>query len=115
MSLITYSIRDELSIKFAEKIRKHFSLDRIILFGSTARKDDRIDSDLDICLIGNISRLSHSQRRLVDDIAGDFLLDNGLLINWLYFNDQQWEKNNLPIIKTIKNEGKLLWANEKID
>jgi predicted nucleotidyltransferase len=90
-------------------------IDGVILFGSTVRKMDRIDSDLDICLVGEKPQLTEADRNCINNIVNQYVLNEEIFINWIYFNVVDWNRAVLPIIKTIKKEGRILWENGKID
>lgn len=113
MMIISYSSRDEAAKRFAVEITTNLSVIRIILFGSTARRDDQINSDIDIAIIGE-KNLSLSQKDLINDIITQFLLNRGILINWIYLTKKDWDLNILPIVKSIHKEGIILWEKEKI-
>ena len=113
--MITYSKRDELSQEFALEITRHLKLEKIYLFGSTAKKKDRINSDIDICFIGKSDKLGNREKEIISNQVTEFLIEHAIVINWIYFNRNQWEKETIPITKTIKNEGKILWEKEKTE
>ena len=113
--MITYMKRDEIGKMFGRKLIEQISLEKIILFGSTVRKNDKISSDIDICLIGLFQKLDPRTRDVIDEVATDILLETGLVINWIYFADKTWKHDCVPIITTIKKEGEILWEKEKIE
>ena len=89
-------------------LKNGVALKAIYLFGSTARKDDKISSDIDICLIGP-HELSQEDREFINDTTGDIYVESCIAINWVYFSMREWNEGILPLIQTIKREGKLLW------
>lgn len=112
--MITYPKRDLISKECADKLKKSLPLDKIYLFGSTARKDDEISSDIDICLIGPFAKSDKTYKKLVNNITAELYIENSIMINWIYFHRSEWENEKYPIILTIKKEGKILWEKEKI-
>ena len=52
--------------RFAEETRKQLSVERVILFGSYARDEQRVESDIDVAVV-------------VDSIPGSFLQASALL------------------------------------
>jgi len=54
-------------------------VERIILFGSVARKEDREDSDIDVLVITNYD--SFKMQKLVSDIVVDILLKTGAYVS----------------------------------
>ena len=57
-----------------KKISKEFNINSIILFGSAARGENDIESDIDILVITN-ERLSRSERHKITDIAFDINME----------------------------------------
>lgn len=112
--MMSYSKRDKLSKLFVEKIREIIYVNMIYIFGSTSRKDDSISSDIDICIIGKEDMLSKSIKKKINDKVTDFVVNEGILINWIYFSLKEWQEKSLPIINTIKMEGKLIWERGKM-
>ncbi|MGV9171651.1 MAG: nucleotidyltransferase domain-containing protein [Promethearchaeia archaeon] len=112
--MITYPKRDHLSRECALRLKNTLTVDTIYLFGSTARRDDKVFSDIDICLVGPLEKLNREERVRINDITAEFYIDHFITINWIYFNNQEWNKEKLPLIKTIKTEGKVLWEKEII-
>lgn len=112
--MISYSKRDELSLDCASFLARAIPLKKIYLFGSTAREDDRITSDIDICLIGP-EELNRQNKETINEITADMYIESCITINWIYFSIGEWNKGILPLFKTIKREGRLLWEKEKIE
>ncbi len=102
--------------EFATRVSKLASLQEIILFGSTARGQDHPDSDIDIALVLDVASRDELKkvRDNVADIKMDLLLDWEVVINCLYFTKVEWEDSIEPIIRTIKQEGVVLWQKGKI-
>jgi predicted nucleotidyltransferase len=111
--IISYSLRDETAKRFAVEIASSLPVLKIILFGSTARRDDQIKSDIDIAIIGE-KNLSLTQKDQINETITNFLLDRGILINWIYILKNEWNLNLLPIVKSIRKEGIILWEKERI-
>lgn len=111
--VITYNKRDNMMKLLIQQIQREIkTIEQIILFGSTVRQDDRLNSDIDVALIGK-QALDTNQRNKINDIVTNLLVDHGILINWIYFLQEKWEQNTHDVIKNIKEEGKLLWVKEK--
>ncbi|MFO8017747.1 MAG: nucleotidyltransferase domain-containing protein [Promethearchaeia archaeon] len=111
--MISYPKREYLSKECAHKLKNSVVLNKIYLFGSTARRDDTPSSDIDICLVGPLNKLNRESRKIINNITAAIYIDNYLIINWIYFNLGEWKREKFPIIKTIKKEGKVLWEKEK--
>lgn len=93
------------------RLVEHFQPERIYLFGSRARGDERDDSDYDILVVVNESREPHyirSARALKAiedlDLSGEILV----------FTRDQFEEQQVAaasLSSTVLREGRLLYAN----
>lgn len=111
----SYLERDKLAQRFANTITNFLDVQLIVLFGSTAQKMDLLSSDIDIAIIGNNEKLTKSEKNQISNIILDALLQDGIVINWVYIPLNQWERNMLPLIKEIRQRGKILWVKEKTE
>jgi len=85
-------------------------VERVILFGSYATKNETVDSDIDICLVSNKTKDTLEQRK---DQLEDFFYDKYLCHLSIYIsNEKDFEEEALPIIKEIKEEGIELWSKQ---
>ena len=85
-------------------------LDRVILYGSTARGTAKEDSDVDIAILLHPG----ASRKMYDDLL-DLLvnleLEYGKVLSVIRIDTEKfaaWE-NVIPFYKNIKNEGIILW------
>ncbi|MDR3062679.1 MAG: nucleotidyltransferase domain-containing protein [Methanobrevibacter sp.] len=98
--------RKELTINFAKSL-DYLDIEKIILFGSVARGDDKKDSDIDILII------THDENKIEKEVynkVSNFLLETMEYIsvkikNINYYN---LHKNKSLFFKNIKNEGVLI-------
>lgn len=85
-------------------------VERVILFGSYATKNETGDSDVDICLVSNKTKDTLEQRK---EQLEDFFYDKYLCHLSIYIsNEKDFEEEALPIIKEIKEEGIELWSKQ---
>jgi len=93
----------ELAKEFAKSLK---DVEKIILFGSVARGEDKEDSDVDILII------SRNKLKTKDKVIGkamDILLDKGAYISIKVFTPQEFERlKNTHFISQIKKEGVLI-------
>ena len=79
--------------------------DRLILFGSQARGDEREDSDWDLLLLLNKSK----KEKADEDKAFKFVLmgwDYGTYLSIKIYTEEQWEKGKMfPFYKNIEKDG----------
>lgn len=84
-------------------------IEKIILFGSKARGDDKEGSDTDILVI--IKNASIELKNTITDMAYDIILKYGVNIETIIFNSEEWSKftkNPTSFAYCVLNEGKEL-------
>ena len=93
----------ELAKEFATSLK---DVERIILFGSVARGEDKEESDVDIMII------SRDKLKTKDDVIGKataLLLDKGVYISVKVISPQEFERlKNTHFIAQIEKEGVLI-------
>lgn len=80
----------------------------LFIYGSYIRNEANKDSDIDICLIYNSSKISELQINLYVDNICDSLLDKyGIIINILCFKEEYYlkYKKSSPLFFNILKEG----------
>ena len=77
---LNHQNKKEISDLFVKALKEKFgdSIDRVILFGSVARGEDREDSDIDVLIITDYD--SFKMQRSVSDIVVDTLPRTGVYI-----------------------------------
>ncbi|OFZ70933.1 MAG: DNA polymerase III subunit beta [Betaproteobacteria bacterium RBG_16_58_11] len=95
---------------FIAKVSAQYAVADAILFGSRARRNSRMDSDLDIAVV-----LRGSRGRFVDtklalaDIAYDVLLETGILIQALPLWEDELKQperyTNPDLLRNISRDG----------
>ena len=96
--------------ELCSKIAEVFPNDSIeaIIFGSYARGDASVDSDLDVLLLVDASREAIARRNWqVGNIAAELLLDYGILVSPVVENREYFKMNAeaLPFYRNINQEG----------
>ena len=88
------------------------NLEKIIMFGSYARGDNKTGSDIDIMILVNISDIEAKafQKKLLDGTY-DFNLDNDVEINPMMHSKELFYKwvDNYPLFSNIEKEGVVLY------
>ena len=89
-------------LKFHKEILKEFEPvgkhAKIILFGSLARGNYRLDSDIDLAIITNDKNLA----KLASSIADKILAEHGKLVTLKFIENKDFEKGKSPLIDEIK-------------
>ena len=89
------------------------NLDKIILFGSYARGDNKRGSDIDIMILVNISDIEAKefQKKLFGKTY-DFNMNNNVEINPITHSKELFDKwvDNYPFFNNIEKEGVVLYT-----
>lgn len=97
--------RKQVAIEFAESL-KHKEIDKIILFGSVARGDDKEDSDIDILII------THDKDKIEEEILDksfDFILKTREYISTTIIPIEHYNKyKDFSFFSTVDKEGILI-------
>ncbi len=85
----------------------------IVLFGSYARGDFRVDSDMDIMVLVNCTKeKAINYRKQISRLASRLGLENDIEISLLIRDRETFERDKevLPFYKNIKEEGVKLYG-----
>ncbi|MDR3290557.1 MAG: nucleotidyltransferase domain-containing protein [Methanobrevibacter sp.] len=97
--------RRELAINFAKSL-KYKEIEKIILFGSVARNDDKKDSDIDILII---TQNIDDELNLEDDIADkvfDILIETKEYLSVKFIPKKHYEEHsNFSFYLNVKKDG----------
>ncbi|MCM1498898.1 MAG: nucleotidyltransferase domain-containing protein [Clostridium sp.] len=86
------------------------NIDQIILYGSMARGEQSMESDIDIALI-LYSEMKDDEKRLLIDWSAEFDFSHDCVLSIVDIAKEQFEKWNdiLPFYRNIRKEGVMLW------
>ena len=94
-------IEEKLKLDLESIFKKYKEIEKVVLFGSRARQDNKYNSDIDLCLFGeNITHLI--QAKVTMDIEE---INTPLSFDILNFNELTKQK----LIENIKNEGIVIY------
>jgi predicted nucleotidyltransferase len=97
--------RKQLAIDFAMSLN-YPEIEKIILFGSVARNEDKKDSDIDILII---AKNKHKVENQIYDKAYDVYLNEDENISVKLFSLEDYEYNkNTNFISNVEKEGILI-------
>jgi len=92
-----------------QQIIEKYKPEKIILFGSAARGDRNLDSDVDFLIIKKETPLYGSDR--IRELSR--LIDRNIAVDLLIYRPEEFEKwlrMGDPFLKTVLKEGKLLYG-----
>lgn len=90
-------------------LKSQFDIARIILFGSKARGDDRLDSDIDLLVLTN-TPASQAEKAEIVGALFDLELELNVVLSVMVVGADEWELGGLqalPIHARIQEEGVL--------
>ena len=94
----------------AEGLRMKFPVDRVILFGSTARGDRDEHSDIDLLIL--TSRPLHwREEKTIVEILFDIGMEHDVIFSPLFASTGEWDGGlftNFPVFHEINREGALV-------
>lgn len=103
-SIQTLNHQEERAIQtFIAQLNKHFgeAVSNILLYGSKARGDDRMDSDVDLLIV--MESDDWTVRNRVSDIASRISLEFDLLISPHVVSQRNWQEMSEAPLSFYKN------------
>lgn len=79
-------------------------IDRILLYGSRARGDERPDSDIDILIVLKDEFNYSEMLRLSSDLAASLSLENDVVISRAFVSRQDFEHRQTPFLMNVRRE-----------
>jgi uncharacterized protein len=79
-------------------------VDRILLYGSRARGDERPDSDIDILVVLKDDFNYSEMLRLSSDFAASLSLENDVVISRAFVSKEQFENRQTPFLMNVRRE-----------
>ena len=94
-------------MRHINKIKKKFNPERIILFGSRARKDNLVNSDIDLIIVSKKFEGIPWRRRIIDAF-GDW--DDKIMLEPICYTPDEFEekKKQVGLVKQAVKEGVVL-------
>ncbi len=105
---VSLSAPDRAAVEAAARLLKErFAVERVILFGSKARGDDRPDSDIDP-LVLTARKLTSWQRGELANALVPVEIEHGVIIELLVHDRADWESGVvtvLPVHQAVESDG----------
>jgi len=99
-------------ILLEEFARRKLSLDKVVLFGSYAKGNYQIDSDIDLIIISRDFRGKDLFERvkLASGINRQLVYQTGKPFDLLYYSDQEWREGSSLMVSLAKQEGEVIYG-----
>ncbi len=87
-------------------------IEKVYLFGSRARGDEKRASDIDVLIVMKREK----DRREIEDKAGDAMLDTLAAftdsLNTLHYTKKDFDSNRTPLFEEVRKTGQLLYKSD---
>ena len=102
LSPILQNLRHQMEILYQDRLHS------LILFGSQARGDANIDSDIDVLIVLKDDIDSWTEIKRTGGIISQICLDNSILVSSLFVSIKQFITQDTALFRNIKKEGKYI-------
>jgi predicted nucleotidyltransferase len=76
----------------------------VYLFGSRARGDADVDSDVDVLIVLSDFQKYGAELRRTGELIGKLSLDYGETVSVIFSREQEWKHDKLPLLMNIRAE-----------
>lgn len=99
IQMLIKQFKKELMNIYGEKIHS------ILLYGSRARGDERLNSDIDILIVLK-DEFDYSEiLKRSDDLAASLSLENDVVISRVFVSEKDFTERQIPFLMNVRREG----------
>lgn len=103
--------RERIAIKkAANALKKHFPVEKVILFGSKSRGDDETHSDIDL-LVVTARTLHWKEEKAIVEVLFDVGMEYDVIFSPLFVSSEEWNMGiftEFPIYNEIIRDGAIV-------
>ena len=102
--------RKEILLKIEKSVKSIVPNATVILYGSYARSEEKVNSDIDILILLNQDKITWDDEKKVKYPLYDIEFDIGKIISLLVLSKKDWETKHCitPFYENVQNEGIVL-------
>jgi len=108
--MLAISIREIIEFLRNKFKNSPLSINKVIIFGSVARRDFRPYSDIDMAVV--YERDFGNVKKFTEAIANETYLKFFVPITVIYITKEDFDADKTSLIKTIKREGVVIWSKD---
>ena len=94
-----------------DEVTPEYPVEKIILYGSKARRDSIEGSDIDLLFVTEIS-LDRAKKFQISDIIYKYELSNDVIISAILISESEFRDKLNTFLMAVRKEGIVIWSKE---